>query len=272
LNKYASNGSIDTTYGSNSTGYYLFTGDGGSQRSGIDFHINSDNTIYLLTSTFCGACNPGSGSLTSRYLKKIDANGNWDTSFSSDGSYFLGNNFSPVVAMLVNDNQDVFVGVKEFNFRALKFNSNGDLDTSFHTDGSWNPSEPYRRKMSPNKILFHPTGELFFAGNYEYHAYDHYTFFYWSLPAQDNTLLSIEEVDFNNLFSIYPNPTETIVYIETKEYYQPIHIEVVNNLGMILSEKVISPTNNSIDFSDYPQGIYFIKIKGKQIAYRVIKK
>ena len=58
-------------------------------------------------------------------------------------------------------------------------------------------------------------------------------------------------------FGIYPNPTLALLYIKNSANIK--QIEVFNDLGQqLFSSKTPS---ESIDFSNYPNGIYFLKIK-----------
>ena len=70
-----------------------------------------------------------------------------------------------------------------------------------------------------------------------------------STPVADNN----EVLDFG----IYPNPTLALLYIKNSANIK--QIEVFNDLGQQLFSS--NTPNESIDFSNYPNGIYFLKIK-----------
>jgi hypothetical protein len=75
----------------------------------------------------------------------------------------------------------------------------------------------------------------------------------------------------NYEFSVYPNPTDKILYISTKE---KATIEIINIRGQILDIKNLTENSYSIDISNLVSGVYTLRIKtDKGIAIRkLIKK
>lgn len=71
-------------------------------------------------------------------------------------------------------------------------------------------------------------------------------------------LEQIPELNANDLakFSIYPNPTNNLVNIQTDE--ESIEVQIYNTSGQLL----IKTNNNTIDLSSYPCGIYFLNVNG----------
>jgi hypothetical protein len=71
---------------------------------------------------------------------------------------------------------------------------------------------------------------------------------------------------------IYPNPTSSNLNIQVNtEQIQPIEISIQNALGRILTqqkEDISSPTfNTNLDVSDYPPGMYWLKIQFMEDGY-----
>lgn len=66
------------------------------------------------------------------------------------------------------------------------------------------------------------------------------------------------EENTTNLFSIYPNPTNGLLTINSTS--KIAEISVYNNLGQLL---FISEKKNQVDISILSKGIYFVKIKGE---------
>ena len=60
---------------------------------------------------------------------------------------------------------------------------------------------------------------------------------------------------------VYPNPTSGIVYIDTAAA-----VQIYNPQGLLLQETF----GNEVDLSAYPQGLYFLRIKGETV--KIIKK
>jgi hypothetical protein len=81
--------------------------------------------------------------------------------------------------------------------------------------------------------------------------------------------LGIEE-NTTNLFSIYPNPTNGMLTINSTSTVSKI--TVYNNLGQLL---LTSEKSNQINISSLSEGIYFVKIKdenGQTETKKIIKK
>lgn len=74
-----------------------------------------------------------------------------------------------------------------------------------------------------------------------------------------------------NLVSLYPNPTYDFIHINTELSIS--NIEVYNNLGQRIF--VTNYFNDTIDLSNYPAGIYLVRLQtvdGEMAEYKVIKK
>lgn len=110
---------------------------------------------------------------------------------------------------------------------------------------------------------------------HQMHAGDTIMFKWWDEFGHDDFVYQIsfdnwveeEEVtsisSFKESFSLYPNPSTGIVHVINDK-------EEVINVYDIQGELIISTTNNVIDLSEYPSGIYFFQKNG--ISQKVIKK
>ena len=66
-------------------------------------------------------------------------------------------------------------------------------------------------------------------------------------------------------FEIYPNPVSDFLYIKNAK--QPIeNISIYNILGVMIYSK--SYYESSIDFQNFPPGVYFIEVKSNNEFYR----
>lgn len=82
--------------------------------------------------------------------------------------------------------------------------------------------------------------------------------------------LSDGEVDFYNQISLFPNPTDNIVYLKNSENITINKIEIYNNIGQLIE----TTKKDFISLNSYSSGLYFFKIfssKGVLIK-RIIKK
>lgn len=89
-------------------------------------------------------------------------------------------------------------------------------------------------------------------------------YFDYNFPITTNTYtttvaaLSTQDFDFGTYFTLYPNPANDVLNIQTKQDLQVNSIEIYNQLGQI----VLAVTNavNSIDVADLASGTYFVKV------------
>ena len=74
---------------------------------------------------------------------------------------------------------------------------------------------------------------------------------------------------------IYPNPTEDIVHIESKDL-EGVAVEIVDLNGKVLkSNIVLSQYAHSINMSEFDAGIYLLRSKDPLLSnysYRIIKR
>ena len=79
-----------------------------------------------------------------------------------------------------------------------------------------------------------------------------------------STAASVTDVS-KSVFSIYPNPSNGLVYIDldvTKEY----DVFVYNALGQLVLETAIN-NNANIDLSSFDKGIYTVKLVNDSETY-----
>lgn len=67
------------------------------------------------------------------------------------------------------------------------------------------------------------------------------------------TTTTLNEIDFENQYSVYPNPTRSTAYING---YDIKEIEVISLNG----KSLFFTKNQKIDLSTYPKGIYLLKL------------
>ncbi len=95
---------------------------------------------------------------------------------------------------------------------------------------------------------------------------------YWSYSCDTliNGLTAIDELNSATDIEIYPNPSNGVVYISYPKGNTTIDkIELYSLSGKKISE---FKTPNYIDLTDFPKGVYFIKICGNIEGHNVIRK
>jgi uncharacterized repeat protein (TIGR01451 family) len=89
-------------------------------------------------------------------------------------------------------------------------------------------------------------------------------YFDYNFPIQTNTAttniqtLKIQDFEFNNYFSLAPNPVKNELQIDTKKDITISSISIYNTLGQLIF--VVTTPEKNIDVSSLKSGNYFIKI------------
>ena len=89
-------------------------------------------------------------------------------------------------------------------------------------------------------------------------------YFDYNFPITTNTYtttvvaLSTQDFDFGTYFTLYPNPANDVLNIQTKQDLPVNSIEVYNQLGQVVL--AVTNTVNSIDVTDLASGTYFVKV------------
>ena len=75
---------------------------------------------------------------------------------------------------------------------------------------------------------------------------------------------------FNQLktISVYPNPTNNILNLTIDTNAK---VEIYNLLGKVIAIKNINVGNSKIDLSNYPSGMYLLKVINKNNQTKTIK-
>ena len=98
----------------------------------------------------------------------------------------------------------------------------------------------------------------------------------WSLnvalaiyPIVQNTL-GVNENNVSDGLNIYPNPSDGHYIIDfTKHTGQELQLEIFNTTGNCILDQTFEKWANSISFdiSDFPAGIYMVRLNGGQQSY-----
>lgn len=87
-----------------------------------------------------------------------------------------------------------------------------------------------------------------------------------------NSSLSIEKIESNNSFIIYPNPAITEIKVLIDGYHTPITYSIYDQLGKVVRSGKLESELSTIDISDFSQGTYmFIANDNKESLIRLIK-
>lgn len=81
-----------------------------------------------------------------------------------------------------------------------------------------------------------------------------------STPVKDNKVV---------LFTIYPNPTKSILNIELNNSVSEGNIQLINTVGQVVSSQVLYPsgTRYTMDVRNLPKGIYLLNMQSENHIY-----
>ena len=87
-----------------------------------------------------------------------------------------------------------------------------------------------------------------------------------SIVYYENILFDVKgalgiEVEYNEIFSVYPNPASDRIYIQTPTDIREFEAELFNINGQrILTSNISNANNAELDISDLPKGIYLLRL------------
>ena len=83
--------------------------------------------------------------------------------------------------------------------------------------------------------------------------------------------LSVDEFSKRNI-KVYPNPVVSNLFIE-QPISKDMQLQLLSVDGKILLKKTISRKQNSLDMSQFSNGIYFVKLEseGSELTYKIVK-
>jgi hypothetical protein len=81
--------------------------------------------------------------------------------------------------------------------------------------------------------------------------------------------LGLNEIN-SPLFSIYPNPSSGLINLKTNNNTE-LEISIFNNLGSLLQKENLIADQKTFHLQ-YPDGIYFLNVKSKDISetYKIV--
>ncbi len=87
--------------------------------------------------------------------------------------------------------------------------------------------------------------------------------------------VAVEEVTgFNERenFRLYPNPTNGMLFIETKNNYPNTALHIYSSLGQMVYHQQIDKKNQRIDLSHLKRGVYLLRLKGNRMLNNYVQK
>lgn len=89
--------------------------------------------------------------------------------------------------------------------------------------------------------------------------------------ALNMEIIAIEDPKY---FTVYPNPTQDLMFLHLENASEKGTIEIINNLGQKVAQKEFEGSYNAfIDLEDLPKGIYYYRyLSAKEHVGKIIKK
>ena len=207
-------------------------------------------------------------------ILRYNTNGTLDGTFGNSGytTTDFGNSQDKVYAISIRpDGRIILAGysyepsVSTFlDFGIASYNSDGSLDNTFDSDGKMTISMGYSSGIKD--MIIQNDGKLIFGG---YSTENQNSNTRYSLLRLNATNLSINEnvSNYNSKVSLYPNPTNQYISIMSTMKIENIELFNIHGQQVNIKNKII---NNTIDLSEFGNGIYFIKLNSNQ-TFKIIK-
>ncbi len=148
---------------------------------------------------------------------------------------------------------------------------NGGIATLKYTNNSTSSSAIYFSGMFPSgtvngKIIYlgFPLESVYNVPKRNALFQDSWNFFF------TNVVTGIKTLEAND-FALFPNPTKGLITIYSKETI--LEIEIFNLQGQSVKSQIEQSSSESIDLSEFKEGVYFLKIKTdlKSFTQKIIK-
>lgn len=78
-------------------------------------------------------------------------------------------------------------------------------------------------------------------------------------------MADVNNVETNNGFQIYPNPTDGMVHINSNDVIKDINVTDIT--GKLVLEKKVDANNVDLNLSSAPQGVYSLKVTTETDSY-----
>ncbi|MCX7743161.1 MAG: T9SS type A sorting domain-containing protein [Flavobacteriales bacterium] len=256
-----SDGSLDNTFGVNA-GYTTIN-------FGDDDNLSAVNSITLTSSgdiiaagagTITVTDGSGSYQTSNAGLAKLDANGQFITTFASNGIY-KGNTLgyrSEFTKVRILSNGDIIAGGRiapTNNLDSLAFvffTSNGAVNTNYSADGIvyfYLPNVIQYQSIKDFDIQ--PDGKVIFVAS----SFVPVTrpCFIGRMLMNEQPVAGIDESSLSEL-TLYPNPTTDFIQLNNT---QPMQIQILDISGKVVMQSLIQP-NARISVEALSNGMYFI--------------
>jgi uncharacterized delta-60 repeat protein len=251
-------GIINNDFGNNG----IVIGDLGTTQQDSPRNIRLQDNGKIIVSGFT------TGSNGKFVVIQHNSDGTLDTTFNTTGvtSISTGGSYRTLVDLLLDsDGKIVVAGSVGDDFACMRLNGDGTIDASFGLNGLYKKDFGNSSYDYGTKICQQSDGKYVIGG---------YTSFFCSDRAFGLTRISSteslnsDEFEINKIIKMYPNPTSSIINIESD--FTINSIELYDMQGRLLETNLVQESNSIMDISRRSKGVYFLKIETQQ-GYKVEK-
>ena len=187
--------------------------------------------------------------------------GTLDNTFGTSGivTTSLNSQIDEAYSISLQNNRKILVAGSStsgsnYNFGVVRYDTTGTLDNTFGVGGIvTTPIGSYGYSIAKS-VKVQPDGNIILAG----YSYDGTHQDFAVVRYYGDITTSIQQNNFENEFTIFPNPATTQLTIET---IQKAEIEILNIQGQLMKNISSAFNKITIDISSFPSGMYFVKIK-----------
>ena len=211
----------------------------------LDIAIQTNGKIFVANST--GAYNNN----VVGTLVRLNTDGTYDGSFVVTPN-FSGTGFVKTIA--IQQNGKIIAGGSFYTMggtyqnRIVRLNTNGAIDTSFDINGQYPAGGGGFSNDECSDIVIQPNGKIWVGGSF-FH-YQGVTSFSAIRLAGDN-ILSTEDYNLDNEIQFYPNPVKEVLFLNKS-------VKTLKVTDISGKKLAIYININQLDFSSYPNGLYFL--------------
>ncbi len=227
---------------------FVITGTGGTLSLNVNtgatqtFHIGTNNDYAPIM------IKSNSGSASSRFSIGVNADvkANGTTGASAGATQPLVN-ATWFVASSATSNVNVdMTTMWSTNMEVNSFNR-AKAYISHYTNGNWDANVASAATMSGSMYSMTRAGISSFS---PFAVFD------------ENTTLSVDEIVARTNISLYPNPATDVINISVQGNSNDMNAEIYNVSGQVVYKAAVQ-NNSSINISNLPDGMYYIKLNGE---------
>lgn len=272
ITRFTENGFLDNTFGNNGTIIATFS---------TESELGEFNDIGLFNEQIIVGGNyhysggtGGFGGLKPAVIR-FNMDGTYDNSYGNQGKVVLDTQYDAndyLRSIKVQSNGKVLLGggasypfpISQTNLFVIKLNYDGDLDSNFGNNGAFITSFNNSQTSYVTDLKLQDNGEILAFGVTKVNNNE---FRNAIICRINNELLNTSNVKDFSKTSIYPNPTQNTLFVESQQQIE--NVKIYNLQGQL----IIEGYTTRVDVSNLNAGLYFVQVEvdGKSLTKKFVK-